>query len=155
MNEILEQRRIQCAAILEALLAAPVFRFDDKLKPSLPEKDGLYVIARKDVSGRYEYLHAGCSTGKRTTGLPGLRGRICDDHFYGGASSDLPDKVLKNLYMQLGIPQGSKIDRQNRPKALTWIRNNCFVRWVIEEDADLRCWAEHYILGILRPIWCK
>src|ERR1700730_17686109 len=80
MNEILEKRRIQCAAILEALLAAPEFPFDDKLKPSLPEKDGLYVIARKDVSGRYEYLHAGRSTGKRTTGLPGLRGRIWDDH---------------------------------------------------------------------------
>ena len=155
MNEILEQHRIQCAAILEGLLTARVFPLDDKLKPSLPEKDGLYVITRKDTSGGYEYLKAGCSTGKRKTGLSGLRGRICDDHLYGGASSDLPDLVLKNEYMRLGIPQGSTIKGQNRAKALTWISNNCFIQWVIEEDADLRCWAERYILSILRPIWGK
>ncbi len=152
MNGILEQHRTECATILEKLLAAPVHPFDDNLKSRLPVEHGLYVIARKDESGQYEYLHAG----RTKTGAMGLRRRIWDDHFWGGgkgAESDFVDKVIKKLYRQLGIPQGSTTNRQYRDSAQKWIRENCFVQWTAEQDSDLRCWAEHYILSILRPIW--
>lgn len=85
-----------------------------------------------------------------------MRRRIWDDHFWGGgkgAESDFVDKVIKRQYMQLGIPQGSTTNRQYKDIAQKWIRENYFVQWTVEQDSDLRCWAEHYILSILRPIW--
>lgn len=152
MDSILDQHRVQCAAILERLLSASAFPYDDTLPSRLPVQHGLYVIMRTRESGRHEYLHAGRSVKAPT----GLRSRIWDQHFWGGgkgAEGDLVDKVVKKEYAQLGIPEGSITNRQNRAIAQTWIRNNCVVQWAVEEDAELRCWAEHYVLAILRPIW--
>lgn len=151
MNEMLEEHRTECAARLDRLLLSPVFPFDDSLKSRLPEEHGLYVITRKNESGQVEYLHAG-----RSHKAPaGLRDRVWNQHFWGGgkgAGSDLVQKVIDNLHAELGILNGPA-SRETRGKAQEWIRNNCLVQWVVEENPDLRCWAEHYMLSILRPIW--
>jgi hypothetical protein len=150
MKEILEKRRAQCAQILDNLVAAQPFPFDDHLTSRVPEKHGLYAITRRDASGAVEYLYAGRSK----TGATGLRRRICNDHFNdgGGASgSDLPDLVAKR---QLGILDGAS-KRHNCEKAAAYIREHYQVQWVEVEDSDLRCWAEHYVLSILRPTWSQ
>lgn len=147
-----EHYRIECAAIFEKLLAAPELPFDDKLSSCLPTQHGLYTIKGQTGLDQYEYLHVGRSIKAAT----GLRGRIWDQHFWGGgqgAQSDLVDKVVRKQYMQLGIPQGSTTNQQYRRVAQDWIRQRCLVQWLILEDAELRCWAEHYVLAILRPIW--
>ncbi len=148
----LEQHRIENAAIFERLLAAREFPFDDKLPSCLPIQHGLYVIKRQEGSDHHEYLHAGRSIKAAT----GLRSRIWDQHFWGGgkgAEGDLVDKVVKKQYVQLGIPQGSTTNQPYRRVAQDWISQNCVVQWLVLEDAELRCWAEHYVLAILRPIW--
>jgi hypothetical protein len=137
-TEIFEQRRNQCAAILQRLLAAPAYSFDDRLRSQLPAQHGLYVIAQKN-SPQCQYLHAGESP------RAGLRERIWTQHYCGGdakrGSSDLIQKVMDN-------------HRLGRPDAKLWVRENCIVQWLVLEDDDvLRCWAEHYMLSLLRPIW--
>ena len=67
--------------------------------------------------------------------------------------SDLIDKVVKKEHKDLGIQAGSTTNRQTRRIAQTWIGNNCIVQWLIVDDPQLRCWAEHYMLSILRPVW--
>lgn len=144
---MLEHHRTDCAIILEKLLNAPAHPFDDNIKSHLPTKHGLYVIMQKNGSGPVKYLHVGRSH----MASEGLRSRVWDQHFWGGgkgAGSDLVDKVAKR---QLGLPEGA--NRENRPKAQAWLSENCLVQWIIVEDDDLRCWAEHYALSILRPIW--
>ena len=139
LHEIFAHRRNQCAEILETLLAAPAFRFDDSLRPRLPVKHGLYVIARRDRP-KGEYLHAG----KSLKAKEGLRSRVWSQHFTQGgnrARSDLVQKVIDKGYAD------------GRATAQTWIRANCLVQWLVEEDEDSRCWAEHYMLSVLRPIW--
>jgi hypothetical protein len=137
--EILEQHRIQCAGIFERLLAAQAFEFDGSLKLHLPVEQGLYLIAqRQGPSGLY--LHAG----KTRNAKLGLRSRVWIQHYNGGgkgAGSDLLQKV---------IDKGQAVGRVD---AKAWIRANCLVQWVVEEDEALRGWAEHYLLSVLRPIW--
>ncbi|MBV8811983.1 MAG: hypothetical protein JO033_25225, partial [Acidobacteriaceae bacterium] len=101
MDFILEQNRAQCAAILEALLAAPAFSFDEKLPSRLPVQHGLDVIARNGGSGQCEYL----ARWSFQDGILGTTQPDLDQHFWGGgrgAESDLVDKVVKNI--PLGIP---------------------------------------------------
>jgi hypothetical protein len=43
----------------------------------------------------------------------------------------------------------------NRGEAQEYIRQNCQVQWVEEEDEALGGWAEHYLLAVLVPIWCS
>jgi hypothetical protein len=147
-----EQHRIECDGILKELLAAPAFPFDDELPSRLPTQHGLYTIKGKTGSGPHEFLHAG-----RSKTVPdGLRDRIWSQHFCGGgkgAGSDLVDKVVKKQFQQLGIPQDSITNRKTRPVAQSWMRENCQVQWLVLEDAESRCWAEHYVLAVLRPIW--
>jgi len=104
-NLMLAGRRGQNEAILEELLASPAYPFDDRLPKLLPAEQGLYVIEISLETGSCDYLHAGRSTGRRDTGL---RGRIWDDHFCGGgkgARGDLVQKVISNLYAEIGVPR--------------------------------------------------
>jgi hypothetical protein len=139
LHEIFEQREKQCSEILQRLLAAPAFEFDEKLRERLPLRKGLYLIARKD-GPKGEYLHAGQSPKAKE----GLRSRVWSQHFTQGgdrARSDLVQKVI------------DKGHADGKATSQAWIRANCRVQWVVEEDLDLRCWAEHYMLSVLRPIW--
>ena len=132
---ILEQRRVQSAEILEKLLAGPTFKFDAALKARLPLQPGLYAIVT--IGDQREYLHAGASPKRKH----GLCGRIWNDHFqHGNAGSDLVQQVMNKH----GLGRGD---------ARAWVAQNCLVQWLVEEDTELLCWAEHYMLSILRPKW--
>lgn len=115
------------------------FRYDDSLRGRLPTGKGLYLIARKN-GPRGEYLHAGQSPKAKE----GLHSRVWSQHFTQGGSrarSDLVQKVVDQGYAR------------DKKAAQAWIRENCLVQWLVEEDQDLRCWAEHYMLSVVRPIW--
>src|SRR5438045_3300554 len=123
MDSILEQRRIECAAILDNLLVARAIPFDDNLESQLPAQQGLYAIARKSGPGECEYLRAGRTTGRRPGGL---RERIWGDHFWGNAGGDLLQNV-KGRHIKLGISQGTS-NRQFTSNAQAWIQDNCVVQ---------------------------
>jgi hypothetical protein len=136
--ESFEPHRKQHAEILQKLLAASAFKFDAALEAQLPLKPGLYVIATTGECG-HEYLHAGASPKRKE----GLRGRIWNDHFqYGNTGSDLVQQVMDK-------------HKLSRDDARVWIARNCLVQWLVEEETDVLCWAEHYMLSLLRPIWCR
>jgi hypothetical protein len=100
----------------------------------LPERKSLTVKERI-----YSYTQI-----SQYLGCPRRYKRVWAQHFTGGgndAGSDLVQKVI------------DKGKADSKANAQAWIRANCFVQWLTEEDADLRCWAEHYMLSVLRPIW--
>src|SRR6185437_3408473 len=105
----------------------------------LPTKPGLYVIRRQSGNAD-EYLHAGQSPKAKD----GLRSRVWQQHFRGGGTGAVSDLVQKVI---------DRGQAQDKPSAQLCIRNNCVVQWIVEENVDLRCCAEHYILSVLRPIW--
>jgi hypothetical protein len=87
-----------------------------------------------------EYLHVG----KTKKGRSGLLGRVWQQHYQtGGSPGDLIEKVRA---------RGHAASAQ---EAREYIRQNCQVRWVVVENDDLRSWTEHYILALLKPIWCS
>jgi hypothetical protein len=72
----------------------------------------------------------------------GLCGRLWNDHFqHGNAGSDLVQQVMNKHSL-------------SRDDARVWIAQKCVVQWLVEEDTELLCWAEHYMLSILRPNRC-
>jgi len=139
LHEIVDERRKQCAQSLDRLLNAPAFGFGDDLRLRLPVERGLYLISRRDGPPG-EYLHAGQTSNAKD----GLRSRVWSQHFTQGgdrARSDLIQKVIDRGYAN------------NRTDSQDWIRAHCVVQWLVEEDSDARCWLEHYVLAVLRPIW--
>jgi hypothetical protein len=46
-SEVLEERKAKCERILEMLICAHAFQFDENLKSLLPTEQGLYAISRK------------------------------------------------------------------------------------------------------------
>lgn len=133
--DIFELRRAECAEVLGKLLDRPSFRFDSALRAQLPLQPGLYAIAA--TGGRHRYLHAGASPKRKE----GLCGRIWNDHFQcGNAGSDLVQQVINKHNL-------------SRDNAKVWITQNCLVQWLVEEDTNLLCWVEHYMLSLLRPEW--
>jgi len=141
MNNLLELIKLReetLEQILQALLSAPTFRFDRNLKSNLPTKPGLYAVSKLEAPCG-EYLRAGLSE----RGKKGLRGRIWDQHYQtgGSRSSDLIEIVQRKKHA-------------NSPsEARLWIRENCQVQWIVEEDSTLLRWAEHRVLSAVQPIW--
>jgi hypothetical protein len=131
-------RKRKLEETLQALLSAkPVSFLDISLKSGQLKKQGIYAISCKSALPG-EYLHVGRSKSA------GLRGRILSQHLGGGgkgAESDLIQKVQTNKLAT------------NREEASRWIKENCQVQWIIEEDGIRRAWAEHYILSVLQPKW--
>jgi hypothetical protein len=137
MPEWISARKGECENILQRLLSAPPSAFDESLESKLPTRQGIYAISRKNAPPG-QYLHVG------RTKTAGLHGRILRQHLRGGgkgAESDLLQKVQDQRFAT------------DRDGAGRWIREKCLVQWVVEEDAGLRTWAEHYVLSVLRPIW--
>jgi hypothetical protein len=128
---------------LNGYFPGPGYKFDNTLRSLLPLKHGIYSIADRAGEREGEYLHAGQSR----TASKGLYSRVWDQHYCSGdanrPSSDFVQKVMKRQQLA-------------RPEAKLWISNNCIVRWVVldgDAESNLRCWAEHYMLSILRPKW--
>lgn len=139
LAETLDMRKAQCEQLLRLLIEANPASFDAALATELPIAHGLYAISMIDAP-EGEYLHAG----KTKRGRSGLRGRVWDQHYQtGGSAGDLIEKLKARRY---GV---------NAREAREYITQNCQVRWIVGEDDILRGWAEHYVLAVLRPIWCS
>ena len=139
IREILDTRTAEHEQLLRDLIGAKPLRFDDALPAVLPRAHGLYAISMIGAP-EGEYLHVG----KTKKGRSGLLGRVWEQHYQiGGSAGDLIEKVKVR---RLG---------GNAREAREYIRQNCQVRWVVVEDDALRGWTEHYILAVLKPIWCS
>jgi hypothetical protein len=137
-GEFLETRKAEGEALLRKLPAAERVPFNTKLLSLLPREHGLYAIAYKGAPS-CEFLRAG----KSDTGKDGLQGRIWKQHYQtGGSRGDLIERVKDEKGLD---PRGAK----------KWIEDNCEVQWVEVPDKNVRNWVEHYVLAILRPIWCR
>lgn len=134
-------RKIECEQVLNNLMNSPAVAFTDpKLQVALPKTHGVYAISQANPTGKEEFLHAG----KTKDGCSGLRGRIWEQHYKtGGSAGDLIEKVIKWQRVN------------SRREAQEFIRSHCKVRWLVIDNEILRGWAEHYILAVLRPIWCS
>jgi hypothetical protein len=131
------QRQKECHAILENLLTCEKRPFDNTLHGELPEMPGLYVISgTKGIEE--EYLRAG----RTKDGIGGLRQRVYRNHFMGNQRG--------NLRAQL-VTDGICPDIE---QAKLWVSRYCVVQYFIVQEAELRRWAEYYMLSVLRPKYC-
>ena len=133
INIRLEEQR----KLVDQLLSAPKFPFDDSLRSQLPDKPGLYAISVKNAPTG-EFLRAG-----RTKGAAGgLRQRIYQNHLMGNQHGNLRAQLVQE-------GRCSDIEEANR-----WIRENCRVQFLVIEDDQRRQWAEYFMLSLLRPNYC-
>jgi len=133
INIRLEEQR----KLVDQLLSAPKFPFDDSLRSQLPDKPGLYAISVKNAPTG-EFLRAG----RTKSAAGGLRQRIYQNHLMGDQSGNLRAQLVKDKRCS---------DNQ---QAKIWIRENCLVHFVIIEDDQVRRWAEYLMLSLLRPNYC-
>ena len=133
MMDAFQQRVEELKGVLNSLLAATPYSFDESLRSNLPEKPGLYMIFTRS-NGPEEVLRAG-----RASGAGGRRQRVYQNHLMGNQSG--------NLRAQLVRAQ-TCIDLN---QAKTWVRANCSVKFLVVEDEDTLRWGEHFILSVLRP----
>ena len=137
MADWIQQRVHECQQIVDQLLAAPKFPFDDEIRSRLPSEHGLYAIYQKDAADG-DVLRAG----RTKTASGGLRQRLYQNHLMGNQKG--------NLRSQL-IADGTCVDFA---QAKIWIRQNCLVQVVVVGEDRLRAWAEYFMLSILRPKHC-
>lgn len=132
--EILEERRLELAAIVAELLQTPALEYDYEVirnTNTIPPSGGLYLFSEKDAPAG-EYLYAGKSAN--------LRDRIGSQH--------LEIRVPSNL-----LGQVRRVKNLNEEQAKLWIRNNCRVQCLQVEKKRLRAFAEDYMIAVLRPLW--
>jgi hypothetical protein len=138
LSPTLSQQHVdELTAILNNLLNAPLFRFDAKLRASLPDKQGIYVFYRMDV-GEPLVIRAG----RTKTAAEGLRQRIYRSHYMGNRSGNLRAQLVRG-----GVCPDMEATKP-------WIQKNAAVRLLVIEDDGLRKWAEYFMLSVLRPEYC-
>ena len=105
------------------------------LKPRMiPEAPGVYLItARKS---RYEDIYYVGRT-------KNLRQRVYTNHLMGGLSTARLKKYLINDAELTGV--------RNKYDAKEFIKTNCYVRWIEEDDMRNRAAIEGYTTGLLFP----
>jgi hypothetical protein len=131
-----EQHIEEMKELLDRLLAATPYSFDESLRSNLPEEPGLYMIFTRN-DGLEEVLRAG-----RTSGAGGLRQRVYQNHLMGNQSGNLRAQLV-----------GAKICK-DLTEAKIWTRANCWVRFLVVKDGNALRWGEHFILSVLRPTFC-
>jgi len=115
---------------LDDLLVSSSYSFDSKLRSTLPEKPGIYIII--DLGG--EVLRAGSTKTSNS-----LRQRIYQNHLMGNQTGNIRHQLVAN-----GICD-------NLDEAKTFLKHNCKVQWIEIIDSDDRKWAEHFMLSTLQP----
>ncbi len=121
----------------DALLSSPKLRFDESLRSKLPERHGIYAISIGNAAPGV-FLRAG----RTKTAGDGLRQRIYNNHFMGNQKGNLRQQLVND-------GRCANLD-QTKP----WIRENCYVHFIIVDDEEDRRWAEHFVLSLLRPEFC-
>ncbi len=121
-------------ATVRELLSAPRLPFDESLRSRLPERHGIYSIYSRNAAPG-EILRAG----RTKTAAGGLRQRIYSNHLMGNQPGNLRAQLVRDGACK------------NLEEAKLWLQGHCTVQFVVIEDAKARCWAEHFMLSILRP----
>src|ERR1700741_2619779 len=126
-RQFLNNRSISLLGMLPVL-------FKDMTPSILPTNAGVYVIF-ETINNIDVPLYVG-----RTKNL---RERIYTNHLMGGLSNARLKKYI--------IADELHPCYQNLSEAKNYIRNNCFVRWVLEDDYRRRGAIEGYITAIIFP----
>lgn len=100
----------------------------------IPEAPGVYLITARD--GRYENIYYVGRT-------KNLRHRVYDNHLMGSLNTARLKKYLVNDKNLRRV--------KNRYDAKEFIKANCYVRWIEEDDMRNRAAIESYITGLLSP----
>jgi len=89
MMDAFQQRVEELKGVLNSLLAATPYSFDESLRSNLPEKPGLYMIFTRS-NGPEEVLRAG-----RASGAGGRRQRVYQNHLMGNQSGNLRAQLVR------------------------------------------------------------
>jgi hypothetical protein len=131
-----QQRVEELKGVLNSLLAATPYGFDESLRSNVPGEPRLYMIFTRS-NGLEEVLRAG-----RASGEGGLRQRVYQNHLMGDQSGNLRKQLVRAQICP------------DLTEAKAWIRANCSVRFLVMEDENTLRWGEHFVLSVLRPRFC-
>jgi hypothetical protein len=135
--EWLDERITGLRAICEQLLRQPRVPFrenNESIRSKLPDEPGLYVISQKSASTG-DFLRAGKTNRS-------LRQRICQNHLMGNQNGNLPQQLIGG-----GVCQ-------DLHTAKSWIRDNCYVQFLVMKEDAIRSRAEHFMSSVIRPTYC-
>lgn len=129
----IEKRIDDGRQVVQQILRAGRYSFQDMPPSGLPETPGLYVITIE----RGEIVRIG-RTHKQTP-----RDRIYRNHLMGSQKGNLPSQL---------VDAGLCSDLVD---AKRWIREHCAVQFLQKADLDSldveTKWAEHFLLSVLPP----
>ncbi|MFA4964865.1 MAG: hypothetical protein WC709_04410 [Thermoleophilia bacterium] len=126
-QEELGARLARLEGDLERLLSAPVLRFDERCRSSLPEDHGIYRI--------FDPLrpHVTVRAGRTKTAAGGLRQRVYQNHLMGDQRGNLcPQLVRAGLCSDLGA-------------AKQYVRSTLALHYLVVHDPDERTWLEYFM----------
>ena len=135
-SETIDARLSTLERQLASLLDSPVIPFDDRCRSALPEEQGIYRIFDPRDPG------VTIRAGRTKTAAAGLRQRVYQNHLMGNQQG--------NLRAQL-VGAGVCPDLE---AAKEYIRANLVVQILVVDDSVERTWLEHFMLGVLTPLYC-
>lgn len=122
-----------------SILSSEGINFCD-LKPSkLPTSGGIYIITDRRVLENEIIYYIGVSGN--------LQQRIYNNHLMGPVTN----ARLKNYLVNDQSPGAIHII--NKELAKDFIKDNCKVRWILEDDFKMRAYIEGYLTGLLKPMY--
>jgi hypothetical protein len=135
-SETIDARLSTLERQLASLLDSPAIAFDDRCRSRLPEEQGIYRIFDPRDPG------VTIRAGRTKTAAGGLRQRVYQNHLMGNQQG--------NLRAQL-VGAGVCPDLE---AAKEYIRANLVVQVLVVDDSVERTWLEHFMLGVLTPLYC-
>lgn len=120
---------------LNELLIADRLEFKTLIPRKITQEGGVYIITDSRNPGNEIPYYIG-----RTKNL---RRRIYTNHLMGPLTNARLKKYLVNDPVQERI-----LDKNS---AKEFIRENCSVRWIVEQDYKFRGYYEGYFTGVLKP----
>lgn len=123
----------QLDLLIQELIAAPQMNFNADMRRYLPTTGGIYRICNSSANPQQE-LYIGIAGN--------LRRRLYANHFRGQAeNSTLTRKLIRNHPFENAI------------EVHAFLAQNCAAQYLEIEDKRLRCFAEHYAIAILQPLY--
>jgi len=131
----IEQRIQEGRRVVDNLLKAKQLACQDLTPAKLPKTQGIYMFSDKRTG---EIIRAG-RTDDQT-----IQARVYHDHLMGSQNGNLRAQLVKG-----GICKDMEQAKQ-------WIRGHFVVQFLEKDDLGVdQRWAEHFMLAVLRPRFCK
>lgn len=130
MAKAVHQRIETCKDWLAYMLSRPKLAFDSTLNLLLPKEGGIYHIGEKDAELCSLYVGE----------ADNLRDCILRGHLMGNRRTIIMKKKLI----------GSKKFRSEK-RAEQYLRERCFVQYVLIEDKRFRRLLKYFLIGVLNP----